>query len=75
MKFLKKMFSSSNEVSWGRAMCTLILIWLLVVTTLVMYHAGWKWQPIDTAWRDLIVALFGISKGGETAQTFAKKEG
>jgi hypothetical protein len=76
-KYMTNMFSSSNEVSWGRITATLMICYVTVMQIILIYlsyQADPKkigWVAIDPFWRDLILGTFGISKGGETVQTFA----
>lgn len=75
MNYIKKMFSSSNEVSWGRGMATIVLVWAMLTSSYIMYHMKDPvWVDIPEGWKILAIALFGISKAGETTQKFAKKE-
>jgi len=75
MNYVKEMFSSSNAVSWGRSMATMCMMYVMLTNTVIMYKSpDLKWPVVDMFWQVVIVALFAISKAGETAQAFAKKE-
>jgi hypothetical protein len=55
-------------------MATVLLVFVVVMTLVTMSQTGWKtWPAVDPVWRDIIIALFGISKTGETVQKFSKK--
>lgn len=74
MNYLRRMFSSSNETSWGRSAATVVLAYIMLANSYMLFSFDLKEFPkIDEFWQNVILLCFGISKTGETIQKFAER--
>jgi len=69
MSFLKKMFSSSTDVSYGRISAAICLLYVMGLCGVVMSRMPVPAFPVvDTFWRDIILGLYAVCKTGDTVQ-------
>lgn len=77
-EYLLKVFSGDNIASWGRLICTILVFWIIATSTWIMINqaaSALAIPAIPETWKDLIVTLFGISKGGDVIKAFAAVKG
>ena len=75
MNAFRRMLSSSKDVSFGRILAFLCILFVMGMCLYVVRHMAVKAFPVvDPFWRDMILGLYGITKTGEAAEAIFKKK-
>jgi len=69
VEWIKQSLSSSNAASFARISRAIILYFFILWECYMISKYG-KWLDIPDNWLYLIIAIWGIGKGGETVQSF-----
>lgn len=74
MNYLRRMLSSTKDVSFGRIIALACLLFVMGICVYVVVSMPAPAFPsIDPLWRDIILGLYGITKVGDVASAVSKK--